>query len=334
MPPLTAVVLAGGLGTRMLPLTRERPKHLLEVAAEPLLAHGLRWLAGAGVRQVIVAAAHLAEQFPATLGDGSTFGVRLTVVTEGAPRGTGGALARAAASLRRHGVGEYDPVVVLNGDLLTGHDLRAQIGLLEHAPESVQGVVHVRTVTDPRAYGCVVADSGGRVSAFVEKPDDPPTHEVNAGTYVLRRRLIDSIPARWPLSFEREVLPALAERDLLRVHREQAYWLDVGSPAALARASADIVTGRWPGTRDRGAEALVAPGAIVGPGARLHGGTSISPGVRVESGAHVIGSVVMAGAVVEHDARVVDSVLGRGSRVTAGARLMRGVLADGERLPG
>lgn len=330
--PHAAVVLAGGLGTRMLPLTANRPKHLLDVAGEPLLGHTLRWLARAGVTQVTLATAHLAEQFGPALGDGEAYGVRLTFVAEPHPLGTGGALAHAASALARLGVGPEEPVVVVNGDLVSAHDLAGQVATLLHGPTEVTGILHVRRVPDARAFGCVVARSDGLVTGFREKDPHPPTNDVNAGTYVLRRKVLDTIPTGRVVSLEREVLPVLAISGRLRAFRQQAYWLDVGTPASLVRASADVVTGRHPVPWRAPAAALVAPGARVHPSATLEQGTSVLAGAVIGAGARVTASIVMAGAVIGRAARVVDSVVGRRARVPAGAELVDGVLGDDQHL--
>jgi mannose-1-phosphate guanylyltransferase len=320
-PPagLCAVVLAGGRGTRMRPLTDSRPKHLLEVAGEPFVAHQLRWLAGHGVRRVALAVSYLAEQFVPVLGGGEGYGVELVVVREEEPLGTGGGLALAAAAL---GLSDDEPLIAVNGDLHTRHDLRAQVHRLSDCHE-VDLVLHLREVADPRPYGSVVADSTGRVRSVVEKASAPPSHEVNGGTYVLRPGALGVVPGT-RASLEREVLPRLVAAGRVLAHREQADWLDVGSPAALVEASRSLVLAR-------GTPALVHPRARVDPTARLTGGTSVGAGATVGAGARVAGSVVMPGAVVGAGAVVIDSVLGRGASVEEDTRLQGAVVADGGR---
>ena len=233
----TAVVLAGGLGTRMSALSADHPKHLLEVAGEPVVVHQLRWLAAHGVVDVVLATSHLADRFEPVLGDGRRWGVRLRYSTEPTPEGTGGGLRRAARAL--------DPLpgllVVVNGDLLTGHDLTRQLALGVARPDAA-AVLHVRTVPDARPFGCVVAGPGGRVSAFLEKSPDPPGHEVNGGTYVLSRSAVESIPDGTS-SLELDVLPRLVSGGSVLAYREDALWEDVGTPAALVRASRALVLG-------------------------------------------------------------------------------------------
>ena len=325
--PLTeAVIVAGGFGTRMLPLTERRPKHLLEVGGVPFLEHQITKLAEAGVRHVVLATSYHAELFRPVLGDGERYGVRLTYVTEDEPLGTGGAIRNVAEAL------DPDPdhaVVILNGDVLSGHDLRAQLEDF-HRPRDGRPVdvsLHLVRVEDPRAFGCVPTDGSGRVEAFLEKTEDPPTDQVNAGCYVFRRGVIDTIPAGRVVSVERETFPGLlAEGHLVVGHVETAYWRDVGSPAALVAASADLVRGTAPSPASTATgDALVVDARVEG---EVEGGSSVLSGAVVEEGARVAGSVLMPGAWVGSGAVVVDSVLGPGAVVAAGARLEGAALGD------
>lgn len=301
----TAVVLAGGLGTRMSALSADHPKHLLEVAGEPVIVHQLRWLADHGVVDVVLATSHLADRFEPVLGDGRRWGVRLRYSTEPTPEGTGGGLRRAARLL--------DPLperlVVVNGDLLTGHDLTRQLALAVARPDA-EAVLHVRTVPDARPFGCVVAGPRGRVTAFLEKSPDPPGHEVNGGTYVLSRSAVASIPDGTS-SLEVDVLPRLVSRGSVLAYREDALWEDVGTPVALVRASRALVL-------RSGRDAHLDPTARVHPSAEVSGGSAVGPGAVIGAGAQVLGSVVMSAAVVEAGARVEDRAVAPGSTVRSG----------------
>lgn len=302
---LVAVLLAGGLGTRMGDLAAQRPKHLLELAGEPVIVHQLRWLAGHGVVDVVLATAHLAEQFEPVLGDGRQWGVRLRYATEPSPMGTAGALRLALDALDTL----PERVVVTNGDLLTGHNLTQQLARGEDVDTEV--VLHIRTVPDARPYGCVVADPQGLVRAFVEKSVAPPTSEVNAGTYVIARSVIEQIP-RAVTSLERDMLPRCVMRGHVVAYREQALWADIGTPQALVRASRELVLGSG---RDR----FIDPSASVAPDATVVDGSAIGAGATIGSGARVIGSVVMAGCVVGAGSLLVGAALAPGSRVPDGA---------------
>lgn len=324
-----AVIVAGGFGTRMLPLTERRPKHLLEVGGVAFLEHQIGKLVAAGVEHVVVATSYRAHLFEPVLGDGSRFGVRLDFATEDEPLGTGGAIRNAAERLD----GEPErPVVVLNGDVLSGHDLAAQLADLERPRDgrSVDVSLHLVEVPDARAFGCVPTDAEGRVLDFVEKSERPVTTQVNAGCYVFRRRVIDAIPPARVVSVERETFPQIvADGAVVVGYVESAYWRDVGSPAALVAASRDLVTGEAvsPAYPHPPGEAWADPSAVVA--GELTGGSVALAGSVVEAGAVVRGSVLMRGAEVGSGSTVVDSVLGPGARIARGSRLVGAAVGDG-----
>ena len=324
-PPPEAVLIAGGFGTRLLPLTEHRPNHLLEVGGVPFLEHQLGRLAAAGVRHVVLATSYRAELFEPVLGDGSRWGLRLDYVQEVEPLGTGGAIRNVAAAL---GDDPEGAVVVLNGDVLSGHDLGAQLRDFQAPREGrpVDVSLHLVEVEDARAFGCVPTDAGGRVTGFIEKSEHPVSRQVNAGCYVFRRRVVDEIPTGRAVSVERETFPGLVSGGALVVgYVENAYWRDVGNPAALVAASADLVLAE-------GRTALVDAAADVDPSARVDAGTVVGARAVVGAGALVSGSVVMPGAAVGAGARVVDSVLGPQARVGEGVRLEAVTVGDGARV--
>jgi mannose-1-phosphate guanylyltransferase len=294
-------------------LSTHRPKHLLEVAGEPFIVHQLRWLASHGVVDVVLATSHLADQFEPVLGDGSRWGVRLRYSTEPHPAGTAGGVRAAATTLRSL----PERVVVVNGDLLTAHDLTRQLMLGAETP-TADAVLHLRGVPDARSYGSVVADQWGRVSSFQEKASAPPSLEVNAGTYVLSRSLVESIPEGF-VSLEKDVLPRFVARGRVVAYREDALWEDVGSPEALVRASRALVL-------RSGRDAHIDATALVDSEAIVCGGSAVGPRAVVEAGARVVGSVVMTQAVVEAGALVEDSVVAPGRRVRR-REVLRGELA-------
>ena len=324
-----AVIVAGGFGTRMLPLTERRPKHLLEVGGVPFLEHQIAKLAAAGVEHVVLATSYHADLFEPVLGRGERFGVRISYVTEDEPLGTAGAIRNVAAALDDD---PEHPVVILNGDVLSGHDLVAQLDDFGTPRDgrAVDVSLHLVQVPDARAFGCVPTDDDGRVLAFLEKSDDPPTNQVNAGCYVFRRRVVDTIPAGRVVSVERETFPGLVECGALVVgYVETAYWRDVGSPQALVAASADVVSGRAPTAAVR----PPASGVLVSPGAVVHGsvvdGSLVLEDAVLEEGSTVAGSIVMAGARVGAGAQVTASVVGPGAVVGEGAVLVDVTVGDG-----
>lgn len=340
-------MLAGGRGSRMRPLTDDCPKPLLPVGDRSLLQRQLNDLAALGATRVVVAAGYRAADLhsafpdhrsPAGGPDGAPSRPEVRVVREARPLGTGGGLREALTEVR-----DADAVLVLNGDLLTGHDLAAQVRALQEADDEVLAVVHVREVADARPYGSVVLGPDDRVTAFVEKSDTPPARTINAGTYVVRPALRERIPDG-AVSLEREVFPALAAEGRLHGHREDADFLDVGNPAALVRANQQVV-------RAGGAEALVLPGAQVHPDAVLTGGSVVHPGARVGAGARLDGAVVLPEAVIGtgclvarsviglqaelgEDASVIDAALGTGVRIAPGAQVRDALLPDPVAAPG
>jgi len=325
--PLEAIVLVGGQGTRLRPLTLSAPKPLLPTAGVPFLAHLLTRAAAGGVTHVVMATCYKAEMFAAVLGDGAEFGLSIDYVQEEQPLDTAGAIRNAAGSLRGSGPG--DPVVVLNSDILSGHDLSAQVDL--HIKTDAAVTLHLVEVADPSRFGVVPTDGTGRVTAFLEKTPEPVTNLINAGCYVFRREVIDQIPAGRRVSVERETFPGLIEAGALVMgYPESAYWLDVGTPQAFVRGSCDLVLGRLPGPAVPGppGPSLVLADALVAGDADVSGGTVIGVGASVGAGATVFGSVLFDGAAVGEGAVVRDSILGRGAIVAPGAELHDAVIGD------
>jgi len=323
------VLLVGGQGTRLRPLTVTTPKPMLPVAGVPFLRHLLARSAKAGVTRVVLATSYRAEVFEEYFGAGDDLGLELVYAVEDVPLGTGGALRHAAARL---GSSPGDPVLVFNGDILSGVDLGALLSAHEAAGADV--TLHLTRVSDPRAFGLVPTDGTGRVTAFLEKPEHPEqvvTDQVNAGCYVFRREAVDHIPAGRPVSIERETFPALLATGG-HVHGvvESSYWLDMGTPEAYVRASADLVLGRVdsPALPGVPGERLVLPGASVDGSAVVTGGSTVGPGSRVGPGAVVDASIVLEGAVVEAGARVRASVVGAGARIGAGTVTDEAVVGD------
>ncbi|MFJ6572072.1 sugar phosphate nucleotidyltransferase [Streptomyces sp. NPDC091292] len=324
-----AILLVGGKGTRLRPLTVNTPKPMVPAAGVPFLTHQLARARAAGVEHIVLATSYLAEVFEPYFGDGSALGLHLEYVTEEEPLGTGGALRNVAPYLRS---GSDEPVLVFNGDILTGLDIRALVAT--HASSGADVSLHLTRVDDPRAYGLVPTDATGRVTAFLEKPQTPEeivTDQINAGAYVFRRSVIDSIPAGRPVSVERETFPELLSSGAhLQGMVDSTYWLDLGTPQAFVRGSADLVLGRAPSPAVPGrcGDSLVLPTAEVAADAKLTGGTVIGAGARIGSGARVTGSTVLSGAVVEPGATVTDSLIGERAHIGARTLLTDTVIGD------
>ncbi|HVB41540.1 MAG TPA: NDP-sugar synthase [Streptosporangiaceae bacterium] len=330
--PLDAILLVGGQGTRLRPLTIGTPKPLLPTAGVPFLAHQLARAAQAGIGRIVMATAYRAEMFAEVFGDGADFGLEIVYVHEDQPLGTGGGIRNAAASLR---AGPDDPVVVLNGDVLSGHDLGAQLDLHRKADAAV--TLHLVEVPDPARFGCVPTDLDGRVTAFLEKAPDPVTSQINAGCYVFTRRYIDAMPAGRVLSVERDTFPGLiAAGETVMGYLESAYWLDVGTPEAFVRGSCDLVLGELtsPAMPGECGAALVLPGATTDQSAALRGGCVVGAGSSVGAGATVDGSVLFDGVTIGAGATVTASVVGAGARIGDGAVLDGVVIGSGADIAG
>lgn len=318
-----AVVLVGGKGTRLRPLTLSAPKPMLPTAGVPFLAHLLSRIRSAGVRRVVLGTSYLAETFAEHFGDGAALGLELEYVVEEEPLGTGGGIRNVAKHLTS------DDVLVFNGDVLAGTDLTAIVDT--HRRTRADVTLHLRRVPDPRAFGSVPTDETGAVTAFLEKTDNPPTDQINAGCYVFRRSVIDSIPEGRPVSVERETFPGLlAAGSRVSGHVDDSYWRDMGTPLDLVVGSADLVRGIAPSAALPGptGEFLVLDGAQVDPSAQLLGGSTIGRGARVGAGARVSGSMLFDGAVVGDGAVVENSVVGTGATVRAGAVITDAVIGD------
>ncbi|MEV6313999.1 NDP-sugar synthase [Streptomyces sp. NPDC051776] len=325
-----AILLVGGKGTRLRPLTVHTPKPMVPAAGVPFLTHQLARARAAGVEHIVLATSYLAEVFEPHFGDGSSLGLHLEYVTEVEPLGTGGAIRNVASRLHS---GPDEPVLIFNGDILTGLDIPALVDT--HSSSGADVSLHLTRVEDPRRFGLVPTDGSGRVTAFLEKPQTPEeivTDQINAGAYVFNRSVIDSIPAGRPVSVERETFPGLlAAGAHLQGMVDSTYWLDLGTPQAFVRGSADLVLGHAPSPAVPGrcGERLVLEGARVAADAKLTGGTVIGAGAVVGEGARVHGSTVLDGAVVEPGAQIQDSLIGARSRIGARAVLAGAVIGDG-----
>ncbi len=316
-----AVILAGGRGTRLAPLTDTTPKPLLPVAGRPVVVHQLLRLAAAGVRQVCLSTGYRAEQFEPVLGDGSAYGVALTYAVEFEPLGTGGAIAAALDAL---GTREGDPLLVCNGDQLIHHDLQGQVlDFAVHHRGGASASIHVRRVDDARAFGLVDADETGCITDFREKPTERVSGLVNAGTYVLDARLLSGMPRGQQVSFEREVLPrALREGCVVRAYEDERYGVDIGTPTSLVAESRGAVLAT-------GTTCLIDPAADVDPSAVVDDGSWIGPHTSVGALARVRASILMPGARVGARGVVEQSVLGHRARVADGITLRDCVVGDG-----
>ena len=328
---LEAVLLVGGQGTRLRPLTVTTPKPMLPVAGVPCTEHQIARAREAGVTRVILGTSYKPEVFSEYFGDGSRFGVELVYATEDVPLGTGGAIRHVAPFL------ESDPdapILIFNGDVLSGHDIAGQVQRWRDDAADVS--LYLTRVDDPRAYGLVPTDHAGRVTAFLEKPktdEEIVTKNINAGCYVFRRSVIDSIPAGRSVSVERETFPGLLSSGALVTGVvDSGYWLDLGTPLSFVQGSCDLVLGSAPSPAvPETGDFLALPGSSIADSAQVHGGTCVGrgavvfDGAEIGEGAHVVNSIVGAGAVVGAGTVLTGAVIGDGAQIGRGNELLTGV---------
>jgi NDP-sugar pyrophosphorylase family protein len=318
---MKAIVLVGGEGTRLRPLTETIPKPLLPFMNRPFLDQVLDHLGGHGVDEAILSSSYLESQFRGYL-EGRSGGPRVTWMTEPEPLGTCGAIVGA----RRHLDGTF---LVLNGDVLTDLDLTALVRF--HGERSAVATISLTHVEDARPFGLVEREAGGRVLAFREKPPDPIPGDINAGTYVLEPQALDGVPENVMVSIERETFPSLIARgEPVYSLLSDDYWRDLGTPEAYLQAHLDGLAGRIGGPY---------PAPLVGPGAEVHPTAAVGPDVvlgervRVGPEARVARSVVQDGCSIGNRASVTGSILGPSTEVEAGATVTGSVLAEGARVP-
>lgn len=325
---MQAVVLVGGEGTRLRPLTDDVPKPALTLVDRPFLAYMVEWLAGHGVEEVVLACGFLPDVLRRALGEDEHQGTRLRYVVEPDRRGTAGAIRFAAEAL---GDELDDRFLALNGDVLTDLDLTAL--LREHERAAARATLALYPVEDSSAYGLVGRDEDGAVLEFREKTGEAAPGEINAGAYVLERSVLDLIPADREVSIEREVFPRLVGAGLQALPLD-GYWMDIGTPERYLQASWDILEGvvetavepTAPGVLVA-ADAAVAAGALVGPRA------VVARRCQVGAGAELRDSVLLDGCTVGEGARVLGSVLAPGVAVEPGATLEGAVVGRDERVP-
>lgn len=331
---MKAVVLVGGEGTRLRPLTLDTPKQMLPVVETTMIERVLSHLGAHGVDEAVLSLGYRPEAFRAAFPDGVACGIKLSYAVDPSPLDTAGAVRFAAEAM-----GVIETFIVVNGDVLTDADYSSL--LVRHRQLGAEATIHLTPVGDPSAFGVVPTDPEGRVLAFIEKPkrDEAPTNLINAGAYVLEPAVLELIPPGRPVSVERETFPALVAEGRLFAWASDAYWIDTGTPEAYLRACIDLIAGGRPappvaeawlaspgvwaiGLPDIAGElhppVLAADGACVAAGAVVRSSV-LGAGALVGAGAQVTGSVLLAGARVSAGARVEDSIIGAGASVGEGA---------------
>jgi mannose-1-phosphate guanylyltransferase len=316
----SAILLVGGRGTRLSPITDEIPKPMLPIAGLPVTEHQIIAAKRAGVKTLVLATSYLAEVFTPYFGDGSKWGVNLRYAVEKEPLGTGGAISHAAQSLDSEK--SEDLVLIFNGDVISDHDISAQI--LSHQKNRADVTLHLIQVEDARAFGCVPTADDGRVIEFLEKMEHPVTNWINAGCYVFNRAVVDSIPLGVVTSVERETFPGLIQAEQ-RVfgYKENAYWLDIGSPRALFKASRDRINGDF----------VTNPTSLIDSTATLIGGTSVGANATIQAGVILENCIVSEGAVVAEGAHLSRCFVAPGAIVEPHLTLTDQYVARDKRVP-
>lgn len=300
------ILLVGGFGTRLKPLTSESPKPMLPVAGLPVTEHQILAAKKAGVHTLVLATSYLSEVFTPYFGDGSQWGIKILYAVEKEPLGTGGAIRNAAQMLDLVNLGD-EPIVIFNGDVLSRHSIADQITF--HQSKSADATLHLIEVEDARAFGCVPTDSDGRVTAFLEKMDNPVTNSINAGCYVFHPSVLDRIPLGEVVSIERETFPALVESGRpVFGYKEQAYWLDVGTPAALFKGSRDLISGDY--------QAMA--GSQIDPSAEITGKSSLGKNVTVGANVKIDDCIIGDNVTIGEGAELSQCFLFHNTVIPAG----------------
>lgn len=341
---MRALILAGGKGTRLRPLTVYTPKPIVPVVNRPFLAYQLESLTRAGIKDVTLSLSYQPDKIEDVLGDGSEYGVDLRFVTESTALGTAGAVGFALDSVD-------ESVLVLNGDILTTLDIAKMVQFHNERKDSI--TLALARVTDPSKYGLVKINESHRVESFVEKPvsgsvADPVTNTINAGIYILEPEAIKLIPKATPSSFEYEVFPKAIENELpfSGYVLESEYWQDIGTPASYLDANLAVLSGSagFPPVESSDdletsptafidSSSVLGEGCVVKPNARITNSV-LGPGVHVEEKAEIENSVIWAHTRISTFAKVRNSVVGKGCHIGKDVVLRAGsVLGDKAMVP-
>jgi len=317
---MQALILAGGKGTRLRPLTVYTPKPVVPICNRPFLLYQIDTLRRAGITDITLSLSYQPFKIEQQLGDGSDFGVKITYTVEPQPMGTAGAYKFAEDLIR-------EPTVVFNGDIVTDLDLKAVVR--QHNERKAAATIVLAPVENPSAYGLVETEEDGRVRRFLEKPnpDEISCNTINAGTYILDPKVLDFVPAGENYSFEYGLFPDLLKRgEKFYAHvPDGAYWIDIGTPARYLQVHHDILAGRVRGIKlkDRRGSFDAATHA------EIDDLSIIADDCTVKPGAQVINSVLGEGVHVEEKARIENSVVWPHTRVGAGAQVVGAVVGRG-----
>ncbi len=341
---MKAVVLAGGEGTRLKPLTSKRPKPLMPIAGRPCIDYVIRSLVASGFQEIITTTAYMSDTLIKSIGDGLDYNASIVYSFEATPAGTAGAVRRVANFID-------DTFVVAMGDILCDVDFRALYDF--HKRKGGVGTIALTEVEDPTQYGIVGVDADGRIRKFKEKPrpEEAFSRLANAGIYILEPQVLDLIPSDLKFDFSKDLFPKILAKGLaLYGSRLDGVWMDVGRPHDLWKANVEVVRREGKPVRRGGimsdSPMILDPSASIESGAVLRGPCYVGPGVilrnpsvadtsciygasRLEGGAVVKNSIVLEGSVIGPSAEVVDSVVSQDCVIGAGALLADSVIGDG-----
>jgi len=314
-----ALVLVGGFGTRLRPLTEHTPKQMLPICGVPMIEWVVSHLADHGIQEIGLALGYRPDAFVAAYPDGRIAGLPYKVAVEPEARGTAGAIRFAAQEMQLE-----ETFLVLNGDVLTDLDVGALVDF--HGQRNAEATIALQAVADPSRFGVVTTDNDGQVREFIEKPpmDASPSNNINAGTYVVNPSVIDRIPDARPVSIEREIFPEMALAETLYAMKSDTYWLDTGTPEQFLEANLDALRGRRKNKP-------TLPVAAVDATAQVEDSV-IGTGTHIGAEAIVKRSVLFAGCQVSKGVTIIDSVLSDDVHVGEGARIERSVIGLGERI--
>jgi mannose-1-phosphate guanylyltransferase len=295
---------------------------MLPIANLPVTEHQLLAAKAAGIAKVVLATAYLAETFMPYFGDGSKWGIELKYALESEPLGTGGAI-RNAAELILAEISENEPIVVFNGDVLSRHDLAAQIKL--HQSSSAAATLHLVNIEDARPYGCVPFNESGRVTDFLEKMENPITNSINAGCYVFSPQVIKEIELGKVVSVERAVFPELLKRGrVVQAFVDNSYWLDMGTPKALLKGSQDYVGNR---------EFIVGDNSKISSSAKISGASAIGNNVTIGANVEISASIIRDGVTIAQGCKLENVFVEASTMVLEKTQASGAYLADGEIIP-
>ena len=300
---MRAVVLVGGFGTRLQPLTLDTPKQMLPIVGKPMIEHVVEYLSGHGVVEVVLSLGFAPDVFQSAYPDGHCNGVPVHYAVESEPLDTAGAIRFAAESANI-----TETFLVLNGDVLTDLDVKELVSF--HKETEAEASIHLTPVEDPSQYGVVDARPDGKVSGFIEKPETMGSLSswINAGTYVFEPSVLDRIKPNARVSLEREVFPSLAASSALFAYQSEDYWIDTGTPPTYLQAQLDLIEGGIRESSDRG----VSPSAVIAGEIQ---NSVIGRNVVIERGASIQRSVLLDGAYVRENALISDSIVGFGAEI-------------------